>query len=110
VLLFQLFNWLHQAIEFDKSIEVRRAAVMVIKLLLEGMGKDAFRVLEKNLRDVWRALVRLRNTETDAAMLAHVGGAIEEIDKIVREFFLPQAARAEMKKNIYVLDAPPDPY
>ena len=59
------------------------------------------------LRDVWRALTRLRDSETDDAMLTHVGAAIEEIDAIVKRLFAPER---KMEKKIYVLDAPPDPF
>lgn len=61
------------------------------------------------LRDVWRALTRLRDSETDDAMLAHVAAAIEEIDAIVKRLFAPGEQR-RMEKKIYVLDAPPDPF
>ena len=60
------------------------------------------------LRDVWRALTRLRDSETDDAMLAHVAAAIEEVDSIVKRLFAP--GQQKMEKKIYVLDAPPDPF
>ena len=33
----QVFLCLHNVIEFDKSMPVRRAAVLVVKLILEGL-------------------------------------------------------------------------
>ncbi len=104
-----MLSCLHDCIAFDRSIEVRRAAVLVIVLLLEGLGSDAFRVLEARLRDIWRELRRLRDTENDPALLEHVGAAINRVDKIVNELFAPSQQR-NLTKNIYVLDAPPDPF
>ena len=49
----------------------------------------------------------MRDSETDDAMLTHVGAAIEEIDAIVKRLFAPER---KMEKKIYVLDAPPDPF
>ena len=36
----ELFVCLHNVVEFDKSMSVRRAAVLVVKLLLEGLRYD----------------------------------------------------------------------
>ena len=66
----------------------------MVCLLLEGLGRDAFRVLESGLRDLWRELLRLRDTEADPALLSHVASAIEQVDKIVRELFTPSSASA----------------
>ena len=59
------------------------------------------------IRDVWRALTRLRDTEADEAMLAHVAAALEEVDAVAKQFFAPER---RMEKKIYVLDAPPNPF
>ena len=34
--------------------QVRRAAAMVLTMLLEGLGRDAFAVLESSLREILR--------------------------------------------------------
>ena len=52
-LLFQIIDTLNRILQLDQSIEVRRAAVLVIGLILKGLGSDAFRVLESALRDIW---------------------------------------------------------
>ena len=53
----EIFNVLHQVIQFDKVVEVRRAGIFVIKLLLEGLGNDAFGVLQGVIRDIWKTLI-----------------------------------------------------
>ena len=92
--------------QFDKAIEARRGAVVVLKLMLEGLGDAALRVLQGLLRDIWRTLVAQRNSEPDEIMQVHIGQAIEEINKIVKRFLQPEET---MTKNIYVLNKPPDP-
>ncbi len=50
----QILLCLHQCLHGDRWIEVRRAAVLVLTLLLQGIGRDAFRLLRDSLRDIWR--------------------------------------------------------
>ena len=48
----QVFLCLHNVIEFDKSMPVRRAAVLVVKLILEGLRdlnrSKIFKFIESN--------------------------------------------------------------
>ena len=53
-IIHEIFGALHEIIQFDKAVEVRRAGVFVVKLLLEGLGDDALVVLQVKLRDIWR--------------------------------------------------------
>ena len=38
----------------DTSVQVRRAAALVLHMLLEGLGRDVFTVLESGIRDIHR--------------------------------------------------------
>jgi hypothetical protein len=77
----------------DKAVQVRRAAAMVLTMMLEGLGRDAFSILEQYLRDIHRSLRQRLGTETDDVTLTHVNLALDEIDKIVRELFSPQLSQ-----------------
>lgn len=105
---FQIFACLKSVLQWEKAVEVRRAGVLVITLLLQGLGRDAFRVLEGTLRDIWRLLITMKNNNevVDDVTRVHVGQAIEEIDKIVKDFIQPKPS---LSKTIYVLDEPPPP-
>ena len=103
----EIFSALHQVIQFDKAVEVRRAGIFVIKLLLEGLGNDAFGVLQGVIRDIWKTLIAQRNSEPDEIMQVHIEQAIEEINKIVKKLLTPSN---ELKKTIYVLDQPPESF
>ena len=48
-----------------------------------------------------------RNSEADEIMQVHINQAIEEINKIVKKLLTPSN---ELKKTIYVLDQPPEPF
>jgi len=73
----------------DVAVEVRAAAVMVLTMILQGLGRDSFSVLEGTLRDIYRELKLLASTEKEDTVLCHVSLALDEIDKIVREFLTP---------------------
>ena len=75
--------------------------------MLEGLGDDAFAVLQELIRDVWRTLILLKKNEHDEILHIHIDQAIEEINKIVKKFLNPPN---EPKKTIYVLDSPPNPF
>jgi len=74
----------------DVAAEVRAAAVMVLTMILQGLGKDAFVVLHDTLRDIYRELKMLSNTEREDMVLKHISLALEEIDKIVRQLLTPE--------------------
>ena len=81
--------------------------MMSLMIMTQGLGRDSFRVLDSQLRDLYRGLKAVAVTETDEVVLTHVNNALEEIDKIVRDFLAPQQ---QLEKKIFVLDAPPDPF
>jgi len=77
----------------DTAEEVRRAAAMVLTMVLQGLGRDAFTVLEHYLRDIHRSLRLRLGVEKDEVTLTHINLALDEIDKIVRELFTPQLSQ-----------------
>ena len=89
----------------DQEVKVRAAAVMVLTMVLQGLGRDTLKVLHHHLRDIYRALKVLNGVEKEETVLCHVGLALEEINNIMRSLLTPDPA---MEKKIYVLDPPPD--
>ena len=69
--------------------------------LSQGLGRDAFSVLQGTIRDVYRDLKMVAATEKEDTVLAHVSLAIEEIDNIVKSLFIPDNG---IEKKILVLD------
>ena len=85
----------------DTAAEVRAAAVLVLTLTLQGLGRDAVTVLQSELRDVYRELKLLAATEREEVVRAHISLALQEIDNIVRQLFTPDTS---LDKKIVVLD------
>lgn len=89
----------------DEDPGVRAAAILVLTMILQGLGRDSFSVLQHSLRDIYRALKILNGVEKEETVRCHIGLALAEIDSIMRGFLTPDPA---MEKKIYVLDTPPD--
>ena len=85
----------------DTAAEVRAAAVLVLTLTLQGLGRDAVTVLQSELRDVYRELKLLAATEREEVVRAHISLALQEIDNIVRQLVTPDTS---LDKKIVVLD------
>merc|ERR1719510_1633386 len=49
----------------DQEMEVRAAAVMVLTMVLQGLGRDTLKVLHHHLRDIYRALKVLNGVEKE---------------------------------------------
>jgi len=79
----------------DIAVEVRRAAAMVLTMVLEGLGRDVFEVLQSSLRDIHRSLRLRLGVETDETTLVHINLALDQIDKIVRELFTPNLTQSQ---------------
>ena len=63
----------------DTAAEVRAAAVLVLTLTLQGLGRDAVTVLQSELRDVYRELKLLAATEREEVVRAHISLALQEL-------------------------------
>nr|CAD7427174.1 unnamed protein product [Timema monikensis] len=87
----------------DPSVEVRRSAMLVLSLLLEGLGKDALKVLEGAVLEVYRTLKAVYQRERDEIVKIHVHLALEELERSTLNFLFP---KLNIEKEIYVLDVP----
>ncbi|XP_076334925.1 transport and golgi organization 6 isoform X2 [Tachypleus tridentatus] len=84
----EVFFCLRSVIQTDKSKEARRAAVLVIFLLLQGFGKESFEILGSEMRDLYRHLRHIYHTEQDEVTKLHAQLALEEVDEVTRKYFL----------------------
>lgn len=102
-LVQEILVMLHGIVGHDPAVEVRRAAVLLVTLLLQGLGKNTFQVLRDVLRDIYRTLRLVHAQDSDDVVRLHAQIAIEEVDKITREFLLPKLS---LTKKIYVTEVP----
>ncbi|XP_046385864.1 transport and Golgi organization protein 6 homolog [Ischnura elegans] len=90
-------------LETDCVAEARRAAVLVVTLLLQGMGVEVFKVLETILPELYRTLKSVRSNDPDEVVQLHAQLALEEVDRVTLQFLFPPQ---KLEKKIFVLDPP----
>ncbi|KAG7173508.1 Transport and Golgi organization 6-like [Homarus americanus] len=106
-IVHEVFGVLYDVVKNEDAVEVRRAAVLVVTLLLQGLGHDAFTVLQEVIRDLYRVLRLIHATDPDDVVRLHAQLAMGEIDTITRQFLLP---KLNLTKRIYVTDVPPNSF
>lgn len=60
---------------------------MVLTMTLQGLGTEVFTVLQGTVRELYRELKLLAQTEKEDVVLAHVSLALQEVDNIVKQLF-----------------------
>ncbi|RNA06507.1 transport and Golgi organization 6 -like protein [Brachionus plicatilis] len=62
----EILNCLSCLLETDKSVQVKRSAIMVLKMIVEGLKKDNFvQVLGTSITALYKLLVKVKNTTHD---------------------------------------------
>ncbi|XP_045675012.1 transport and Golgi organization protein 6 homolog isoform X1 [Phyllostomus hastatus] len=84
----------------DHEVQVRRAAIHVIVLLLRGLSQKATEVLRDVLKDLYHLLKHVVHLEPDDVAKLHAQLALEELDEIMRNFLFPPQ---KLEKKIMVL-------
>nr|XP_042133564.1 transport and Golgi organization protein 6 homolog isoform X1 [Peromyscus maniculatus bairdii] len=84
----------------DSDVQVRRAAVHVVVLLLRGLSRKATEVLSDVLKDLYHLLKHVVRLEPDDVAKLHAQLALEELDEIMRNFLFPPQ---KLEKKIVVL-------
>ncbi|XP_029909812.1 transport and Golgi organization protein 6 homolog [Myripristis murdjan] len=96
----ELSSCLSALIKTEKEVEVRRAAVHVIALLLRGLSDKTTQVLGDVLLDLYRALKWVVRSDQDDVAVLHAQLALEELDDVMRRFIFPEQ---KLEKKIVVL-------
>ncbi|XP_050000107.1 transport and Golgi organization protein 6 homolog [Alexandromys fortis] len=84
----------------DNDVQVRRAAIHVVVLLLRGLSQKATEVLSNVLKDLYHLLKHVVHLEPDDVAKLHAQLALEELDEIIRNFLFPPQ---KLEKKIVVL-------
>ncbi|XP_008565271.1 PREDICTED: transport and Golgi organization protein 6 homolog [Galeopterus variegatus] len=84
----------------DREVQVRRAAIHVVVLLLRGLSQKATEVLRDVLKDLYHLLKHVVRLEPDDVAKLHAQLALEELDEIMRNFLFPPQ---KLEKKIVVL-------
>ncbi|XP_053740804.1 transport and Golgi organization protein 6 homolog isoform X2 [Synchiropus splendidus] len=99
-LVQELSSCLTALIKTEKEVEVRRAAVHVVTVLLRGLADKTTQVLTDVLLDLYRALKLVARSDPDPVSVLHAQLALEELDLVMRRFIFPQQ---KLEKKIVVL-------
>ncbi|KAF4528460.1 hypothetical protein B566_EDAN015862 [Ephemera danica] len=93
----------HSLAATDPELEVRRAATLLVSLLLRGLGKEAVGVLGSSALDLYRSMKQLAISE-DPTLSLQAQLALEELSHGIKEgLFTPQP----LEKKIYIMSPPP---
>nr|XP_014981975.2 transport and Golgi organization protein 6 homolog isoform X2 [Macaca mulatta] len=84
----------------DSEVQVRRAAIHVVVLLLRGLSQKATEVLSAVLKDLYHLLKHVVHLEPDDVAKLHAQLALEELDDIMKNFLFPAQ---KLEKKIVVL-------
>ncbi|XP_053460700.1 transport and Golgi organization protein 6 homolog isoform X2 [Nycticebus coucang] len=84
----------------DHEVQVRRAAIHVVVLLLRGLSQKATEVLRDVLKDLYHLLKHVVRWEPDDVAKLHAHLALEELDEIMKNFLFPPQ---KLEKKIVVL-------
>lgn len=96
----EIFSCVSAVLKTDKSAEVRRAAVLVITLILRGLGKNIMEDLSSTLKDIYQLLKIVELTDADHMTRGHAQAAVGELDSITRDYLFPKPS---FTKRIQVL-------
>ncbi|XP_008068236.2 transport and Golgi organization protein 6 homolog [Carlito syrichta] len=84
----------------DREVQVRRAAIHVVVLLLRGLSQKATEVLSDVLKGLYHLLKHVVRLEPDDVAKLHAQLALEELDEIMKSFLFPPQ---KLEKKIVVL-------
>lgn len=101
--LVEILECVRSIYETDKYPEPRRAAVMVLTLLLKGLGENTLSTLEPVLLELYRGLKKVYEYDKDDITRLHAQLALEELRTSTVAFLNPVRP---LEKRIFVLDPP----
>jgi hypothetical protein len=89
--IHEIINCLSSLIETDKSVEVKRSACMVLKMIVEGLRKESFvGVLGQAITPLFRLLVRVKSMSTDEVIRLSCKLTSDYLNEMMRESMFPK--------------------
>ncbi|KAM3933358.1 transport and Golgi organization protein 6 homolog [Leptodactylus fuscus] len=99
-IIHEVTSCLSAVVHTDPEAQVRRAAIHVIVLLLQGLSERTTEVLRDVLLDLYRLLKFVVQCERDSVSVLHAQLGLEELDSIMRAFLFPPQ---KLEKKIVLL-------
>lgn len=98
--LAEIISCITSVLDTDKSIIVKRSAILTLKLLFEGLDKDFMFVTGNELKNLYRILKKVITIEQDDVLKLQAQLAYEYLDKLMRDFMFPKQT---LEKTIKIL-------
>jgi hypothetical protein len=87
----------------DKAVEVRRAAVTVIRQLFVGLQSEMLAFLKEDILPIYRTLKEIYYNDKDDVMRLQAQLALEELNENMTNFVFPNP-ELHFEKKIVMLD------
>jgi hypothetical protein len=99
--LNEIINCLSSIIDTDKSMEAKRSASMVLKMIIEGLRRDNFlHVLGSSITPLYKLLVRVKSTSQDDVIRLNCQLTSDYLNELVKESMFPKKT---LQKEIRIL-------
>ncbi|CAG5116369.1 unnamed protein product [Candidula unifasciata] len=99
-MLHEIVTCCRDIIKSDPDAEPRKAAILTLTLLLQGLGRDVLQTLSDVLLDIYRVLKQSFTFDPDEKVRFNASLALGELDDIMREALF---TKPELKKTITIL-------
>lgn len=100
--LCEIIFCLSSIIDTDKSINVKRSATMVIKMIIDGLKKETFiQVLGSSIRNLFHLLMKTKSNCQDDIIQLNCQLALDYLNEIMDKSIFPERS---LRKEIKVLD------
>ncbi|XP_027197458.2 transport and golgi organization 6 [Dermatophagoides pteronyssinus] len=83
--MIELMSMIEQIITTDPELEVRRAAVLFLHLLLKGVDHESAILLQNHLKNIKNIILDVGNRTLDDILQRHCSNAYEQISRIAEE-------------------------
>ncbi len=99
--IFEIINCLSSLIDTDRSIQVKRSAIMVLKMIIEGLKKGNFlSILDKSILPLYKLLNKTKSITNDDVIKLNCQLTNEYLNELMKESMFPQL---KLEKEIKVL-------
>ena len=99
--IHEVINCLSSLLETDNALEVKRAAALVLKMIVEGLNKETFlSVLGSSIVPFYKLLTRVKATSHDEIVVLNCQLASEYVNEMMKHSMFPKQT---FQKEIKVL-------
>eukprot|EP00794_Sanderia_malayensis_P012320 gene12320-13591_t len=100
--IHEIFACISSVLRSDRSAKTRQAALLVVTMLLEGLGKHAIEAIGDVLKDIYRLLKMILTNEKDDVVKLYAERALGELDLIMKNYLFPEQS---LQKKIQVIQS-----